>query len=386
MQFDQLGLRPEILRAVKFRGYSKPTSIQEQAVPAVLAGKDVLGGAQTGTGKTAAFALPILEKLSSSSDKGKKHPRALVLTPTRELADQVGESFFSYGRFVKLKTAKIFGGVKINPHIDRLKSGADIVVATPGRLMDHLNQRTINLSFIEVLVLDEADRMLDMGFIKDIKKIIQSLPSQRQNLLFSATYGNEIRALASDIMKDPVEIEVAPRNTAAETVEQKVHFINKDQKRHLLAHLIQQLQRQGISTAAIHGDKSQSARNSALKRFKSGDVQALVATDIASRGLQLDGLDHVVNFDLPNQPEDYIHRIGRTGRAGKNGTAVSLISPDEKIQLKRIQTLLKNQIPVEHVSGFKPVALSPEEIHPKPFPQEQSRKKRSPGVFKKKGY
>lgn len=386
MKFEQLGLRPEILRAVEALGYRKVTPIQEKAIPAVLDQRDVLGGAQTGTGKTAAFALPILNLLGEKPAGGKRIPRALVLTPTRELADQVAESFLGYGQFLKLRSVKIYGGVKINPQIAALRNGADIVIATPGRLLDHLNQKTIDLSGIEILVLDEADRMLDMGFIRDIRKIIGTLPVKRQNLLFSATYGSDIRTLADDILHNPVSVEVAKRNTAAETVEQKIHFVEKEQKRHLLAHLISreawyrvlvfvktkhganrlalQLQKQGITSLAIHGNKSQSARNTALRQFKSGDIQALIATDIAARGLHLEDLDHVVNFELPSVPEDYIHRIGRTGRAGKSGTAVSLISSDEKSQLKRIQTLLKNPIPVEHVSDFKPVAVQPQDKAP----------------------
>jgi ATP-dependent RNA helicase RhlE len=381
MKFEQLGLRPEILRAVEARGYKTATPIQAQAIPAVLDGKNVQGGAQTGTGKTAAFALPILNILSESVSR-QKNPRALVLAPTRELADQVGESFIQYGRYLKLRIAKLYGGVKINPQIAKLRGGTDIVIATPGRLMDHLNQGTLNLSSVEILVLDEADRMLDMGFIRDIRKIIGYLPERRQNLMFSATYGSDIKTLAGEILKDPVYAEVTKRNTAAENVRQMAHYVEQNQKRHFLAHLINkeswyqvlvfvrtkhganrlasQLKKEGILTSAIHGDKSQSARSNALKQFKNGDIQALIATDVASRGLHLEDLSHVVNFDLPNAPEDYIHRIGRTGRAGKTGTAVSFVSPAEKGQLQRIQKLLKTPIQVETPGDFVPVRVSPE--------------------------
>ncbi|MEA1910185.1 MAG: DEAD/DEAH box helicase [Spirochaetota bacterium] len=376
MIFEELGLKPELLRAVSSRGYKTATPIQAQAIPAILKGKDVLGGAQTGTGKTAAFALPILDKLSKQST-GSKYPGALIITPTRELADQVGESFIDYGKYLNLNVGKIYGGVKINPQIEKLRNGTDIVIATPGRLLDHLQQKTINLTYIKILVLDEADRMLDMGFIKDIKRIISYLPKYRQNLMFSATYGKDIKALAKGILVDPVSVEVTKRNAAADKVEQLVHFIDKNQKRHLLAHLIKeeswyrvlifvktkhganrltsQLSKSGIPSAAIHGNKSQAARGRALKNFIKGDTQALVATDVAARGLHLEDLSHVVNFDLPNIPEDYIHRIGRTGRAGKSGIAISLVSPDDKQLLQRIQKILKEPVPVGQVSGFKPV-------------------------------
>lgn len=376
MIFEELGLNPELLRAVSSRGYKTPTPIQAQSIPAILNGKDILGGAQTGTGKTAAFALPILSKLNEKRT-GKKDPRALILTPTRELADQVGESFIDYGKYLDLNAVKIYGGVKINPQIANLRSGTDIVIATPGRLLDHLQQKTISLSSIEILVLDEADRMLDMGFIRDIQKIIGFLPKHRQNLMFSATYGNDIKALAKGILRDPVSVEVTKRNAAADKVEQAVHFIDKNQKRHLLAHLIKeetwyrvlvfvktkhganrltsQLSRAGIPSAAIHGNKSQAARGRALKNFIKGDTQALIATDVAARGLHLEDLSHVVNFDLPNISEDYIHRIGRTGRAGKSGIAISLVSSEDKQHLKKIEKLLKASIPVLTAKGFKPV-------------------------------
>ncbi len=376
MQFEHLGLKSAILRAVDLKGYKKATPIQVQAIPSIIKGKDVIGGAQTGTGKTAAFALPILNILDER-ERRTRSPRALVLAPTRELADQVGESFTGYGKFLDLRSTTIYGGVKINPQIAKLRKGTDIVVATPGRLLDHLGQKTISLSNVEILVLDEADRMLDMGFIRDIRKIISFLPKERQNLLFSATYGNEIRALAGSILKNPVSVEVTKRNTAAEKVDQYVHFIEKNQKRHLLAHLIKQeswyqvlvfvktkhganrltkqLEKGGIPSTAIHGNKSQAARTRALNGFKKGDTQALIATDIAARGIDLEDLSHVVNYDLPNIPEDYVHRIGRTGRAGKSGIAISLVSPEDKIHLQRIQRLLKNSIPLGTSDGFKPV-------------------------------
>ncbi len=376
MIFEELGLKPGLLRAVDSKGYKTATPIQAQAIPAIIKGKDVLGGAQTGTGKTAAFALPILDRLSEAAIES-KHPRALILTPTRELADQVGESFIDYGKFLNLRSIKIYGGVKINPQIVNLRNGTDIVIATPGRLLDHLHQKTINLSRVEILVLDEADRMLDMGFINDIKKILRFLPAKRQNLLFSATYGNDIKALAKGILRDPVSVEVTKRNAAADKVEQLVHYIDKNQKRHLLAHLIKegswyrvlvfvrtkhganrlasQFHKESIPSAAIHGNKSQAARTRALKQFIKGDIQALIATDVAARGLHLEDLSHVVNFDLPNIPEDYIHRIGRTGRAGKSGIAISLVSSEDKQHLQRIERLLKNSVPVGRVDGFKPV-------------------------------
>lgn len=373
MTFDKLGLKPEILMALEKQGYKFATPIQAEAIPAVLSGKDVLGGAQTGTGKTAAFALPILNRLSENPQKI-KHPRALVVTPTRELADQVAESFRTYGRNLKLVSTKIYGGVKINPQISSLKNGCDIVIATPGRLLDHLNQGNIKLNNVEVLVLDEADRMLDMGFINDIKKIIKNLPAQRQNLLFSATYSKEIKTLVNGILNNPVTIEVSRGNTAAEKVEQTVHLVGKNQRKDLLAHLIhdgcwyqalvfvkmkhganrlaQQLNKMGIPSSAIHGDKSQGARTKALKDFKKGDIQALIATDIAARGIQIDNLDYVVNYDLPQVPEDYVHRIGRTGRAGKSGRAISLVHPEDIKQLQRIEKLLKHTIDVKEVEGF----------------------------------
>ncbi|KNH09077.1 ATP-dependent RNA helicase RhlE [Candidatus Burkholderia brachyanthoides] len=379
MSFDSLGLSEPLLRAVSELGYSSPTPIQIQAIPAVLKGGDLLAGAQTGTGKTAGFTLPILQRLSqlAPATSGAKRPvRALILTPTRELAAQVEESVRAYGKYLKLKSTVMFGGVGINPQIDALKRGVDIVVATPGRLLDHMQQKTIDVSQIEILVLDEADRMLDMGFIHDIKRVLAKLPPKRQNLLFSATFSDEIKTLADGLLDSPALIEVARRNTTAETVDQKIYPVDRERKRELLTHLIrqnnwfqvlvftrtkhganrlaEQLMRDGISALAIHGNKSQSARTRALAEFKDQRLQVLVATDIAARGIDIDQLPHVVNFDLPNVPEDYVHRIGRTGRAGAEGEAVSLVCLDEHQLLRDIERLIKRAIPREVVPGFEP--------------------------------
>ncbi len=378
MSFDSLGLAPELLHAIADEGYTQPTPIQAQSIPLILAGRDLLAAAQTGTGKTAAFTLPILQKLQSAKiNNGPRHARVLVLVPTRELAAQVGESVRTYGRHLPLmKTAIIFGGVGINPQIDLLRRGVDIIVATPGRLLDHLNQRTVSLAGIEMLVLDEADRMLDMGFIRDIRKVLAVLPKQRQNLLFSATFNAEIRGLAEGLLNNPASVDVAPRNSATETVAQRVHPVEKSRKSALLAHLIiegnwkqvlvfgrtkhganrlaDQLAREGITTAAIHGNKSQSARTKALADFKDGKVRVLVATDIAARGIDIDMLPHVVNYELPNVPEDYVHRIGRTGRAGAEGEAVSLVAGEDRPLLKDIEKLLRRAIPSSTVPGFEP--------------------------------
>jgi ATP-dependent RNA helicase RhlE len=411
MKFEELGLRPEILKAVAFKGYKTVTPIQAQSIPAIIEGKDVMGGAQTGTGKTAAFALPIIEKLSKIPAIS-KHPRALIITPTRELAEQIGESFKNYGTYLKLKQATIYGGVNIKQQKSTLKNGTDIVIATPGRLLDHLSQNTICLSQIETLVLDEADRMLDMGFIRDIKKIISFLPQVRQNLLFSATYGKDIKSLAAGILKNPLSVEVAARNSTADKVEQKIHLIERGQKRHLLAHLVKeeswyqvlvfvrtkhganrlasQLLKNGIPSSSIHGDKSQGARTRALSEFKNGNLQALVATDVAARGIDMENLSHVVNYDLPQTPEDYIHRIGRTGRAGKSGIAISLVSPEEKKQLLQIEKLLKRSLLVETVKGFKPVANqdgnnpNPKQNH-KPSTFNSKKKRDDPFRYRKPG-
>ncbi len=377
MSFDSLGLSAALLRAVSDQGYSEPTPIQKKAIPVVLEGKDILAGAQTGTGKTAGFTLPLLQRLSENATTGKQRPvRALVITPTRELAAQVGESVSAYGRYLSMRSTVIFGGVSINPQIARLQRGVDVLVATPGRLLDHVGQKTLDLSQVEILVLDEADRMLDMGFIHDIKKILALLPKRRQNLLFSATFSSEMKQLADNLLNNPVSIEVARRNTASETVAQVVHPVDRSRKRELLTELIktqdwqqvlvftrtkhganklsEQLSRSGISATAIHGNKSQSARTKALADFKRNTVRVLVATDIAARGLDIDMLPHVVNFDLPNVAEDYVHRIGRTGRAGREGEAVSLVCVDELGSLKDIERLIKNSIRKEVIDGFEP--------------------------------
>ncbi|HTI18205.1 MAG TPA: DEAD/DEAH box helicase [Trinickia sp.] len=394
MSFDSLGLSEPIVRAIHELGYSSPTPIQKQAIPAVLQGGDLLAGAQTGTGKTAGFTLPILERLASprspqGASVGKRAVRALILAPTRELAAQVEESVQAYGKYLKLKSAVLFGGVGIHPQIEALKRGIDIVVATPGRLLDHMQQKTIDVSQLEILVLDEADRMLDMGFIHDIKRVLAKLPPKRQNLLFSATFSDEIKALADSLLDAPALIEVARRNTTAELVAQTVHPVDRDRKRELLTHLIQsrgwfqvlvfartkhganrlaeQLTKDGISALAIHGNKSQSARTRALSEFKDGTLQVLVATDIAARGIDIDQLPYVVNFDLPNVPEDYVHRIGRTGRAGASGEAVSLVCVDERQLLKDIEKLIKRTVPQEVIPGFEP------DPNAKPEPIQQRR-------------
>ncbi len=379
MPFEQLGLEAGLLRAVKAQGYTQPTPIQTQAVPVVLAGHDVLGRAQTGTGKTAAFTLPMLQLLGSRQSKSRA-PRALVLTPTRELAAQVNESVETYGAHMRLRSTVIFGGVSINPQKSALRRGVDIVVATPGRLLDHAGQGTIDLSEIEILVLDEADRMLDMGFIHDIRKVLKLLPKRRQNLLFSATISDEVKRLADSFLYQPRSIEVERRATAAETVTQHAYRVEKQRKRDLLIHLIasgdwsrvlvftrtkhganrlaQQLVRAGIEAAAIHGNKSQTARTRALAQFKQAQVRVLVATDIAARGLDIDRLPHVVNYELPNVAEDYVHRIGRTGRAGEEGAAISLVGSDEAKYLRDIERLLNKEIPVLPVPHFEPSTLA----------------------------
>ena len=375
MLFKDLGLSAELLRAVEKQGYDEATPIQQQAIPLVVEGKDLLAGAQTGTGKTAGFTLPVLQRLQKSPNEGhKRHPRVLVLTPTRELAAQVHESVRDYGQYLPFRSAVIFGGVSINPQKQKLIRGVDIVVATPGRLLDHLQQRSIDLSKIEILVLDEADRMLDMGFIRDIRKILNVIPKQRQTLLFSATFSREIKVLASEFLKQPAEIQVTPQNTAAELVSQIVYPVDKHRKRELLAHqigegnwqqvlvftrtkhgankLAEQLAKDGITSAAIHGNKSQGARTSALANFKTGAVRVLVATDIAARGIDIEKLPHVVNFELPNIPEDYVHRIGRTARAGQEGNAVSLVCVDELKLLRDIERLLGSDIEKVNRPGY----------------------------------
>ncbi|MEX3606160.1 MAG: DEAD/DEAH box helicase [Burkholderia sp.] len=379
MSFASLGLAEPLVRAVSELGYDEPTPIQTQAIPAVLGGGDLLAGAQTGTGKTAGFTLPILQRLNASPAQqagGKRAVRALILTPTRELAAQVEESVRAYGKYLKLRSTVMFGGVSINPQVDALKRGVDIVVATPGRLLNHMQQKTIDVSQLDILVLDEADRMLDMGFIHDIKRVLARLPKKRQNLLFSATFSDEIKALADSLLDSPALIEVARRNTTAETIAQRIYPVDRDRKRELLTHLIrehnwfqvlvftrtkhganhltEQLGKHGISALAIHGNKSQSARTRALTEFKANTLQVLVATDIAARGIDIDQLPHVVNYELPNVPEDYVHRIGRTGRAGANGEAVSLVCVDEKQLLRDIEKLIKREIPQEVIAGFEP--------------------------------
>jgi ATP-dependent RNA helicase RhlE len=379
MSFELLGLKPELLRAVSEKGYSTPSPIQSQAIPAVLSGRDLIAGAQTGTGKTAAFVLPILQRLTESQQSGRT-PRALVLTPTRELAAQVAESARDYGKYVSLRTAVVFGGVGIGPQIHALRTGCDLLIATPGRLLDLAEQRAVDLRGVECFVLDEADRMLDMGFIHAIRRILKLLPAQRQNLMFSATYSEEIRELAKRFVRDPVTVEVAPRNATADRVEQTVYRVSKDHKRHLLAHLIdsgnwhqvlvftrtkhganrlaQQLEANGIRSAAIHGNKSQGARVRALADFKDNKVVALVATEVAARGLDIKELPHVVNYELPNVPEDYVHRIGRTARAGGTGFAVSLVAPDEGSLLRDIERVLRRSIPVAALPEF-PIGVTP---------------------------
>ena len=376
MSFTDLGLLPELLRAVADKGYDTPSPIQIQAIPAVLAGRDVLAGAQTGTGKTAGFVLPILQRLAAdAANAACRAPRALVLTPTRELAAQVAQSARDYGKYMPLRTYQVFGGVSINPQISALRSGCDILVATPGRLLDLAQQRALDLSKIQVLVLDEADRMLDMGFIHDIRRIIKLLPQQRQNLLFSATYSDDIRGLAERLLHNPLSVQVAARNAPIELVEQRAYRVQKEQKRHLLVHLIQegqwrqvliftrtkhganrlaqQLEGAGIQAAAIHGNKSQAARVKALDMFKRGQVTCLVATEVAARGLDIKELPQVVNYELPNVPEDYVHRIGRTGRAGSAGEAISLVSSDESGLLRDIERVLRRSIPTLPTPAFK---------------------------------
>ncbi len=378
MSFNNLGLSAPILKAIKEQGYTNPTPIQARAIPVILQKKDILAGAQTGTGKTAAFTLPLLQLLTQAKHQDTKshHVRALVLTPTRELAAQVGENVEAYSKYLPYKSSVIFGGVKINPQIAKLRKGVDIVVATPGRLLDHIAQKTINLSKLEFLVLDEADRMLDMGFINDIKKILLKLPRNRQTLLFSATYSKEIKRLSESFLEKPELIEVARTNESAAQIEQAVYPVDKARKRELLTQLINegkwkqvlvftrtkhganrlcgQLEKDGITAAAIHGNKSQNARTKALADFKAGVTRVLVATDIAARGIDIDQLPHVVNYELPNVSEDYVHRIGRTGRAGNKGEAISLVCIDEDEYLRNIEKLIKKDIPKVWVKGFKP--------------------------------
>ncbi|WKJ89407.1 DEAD/DEAH box helicase [Methylomonas montana] len=403
MLFSELGLSEQLLQAVAEQGYQTPTPIQAQAIPVILQGRDVLAGAQTGTGKTAGFTLPLLQLLQGQAIPQKPRPvRVLILTPTRELAMQVYESVRTYGKHLPFFAEAIFGGVSINPQIQKIQRGTDIVVATPGRLLDLIHQQHLDLSKVEHFVLDEADRMLDMGFIRDIRKIIALLPSKRQNLLFSATYAPEISALAEQILNDPVEIAVAKRNAAADTVSQLVYGIQREYKRELLSYLIgnghwqqvlvfvrtkhgadrlsKQLIKDGIRCAALHGDKSQGARVRALEDFKNGTITALIATDIAARGLDIDQLPHVVNFDLPQVAEDYVHRIGRTGRAGAEGQAISLVDPEEAYLLAAIEKLLKRQIPRVEDTGYPSVSLEVTNSKPpaKPKTSQPSKPGRRP--------
>ena len=377
MSFNTLGLSADLLRAVSEQGYSEPTPVQRQAIPVILQGRDIMAGAQTGTGKTAGFTLPLLQRLNSRSQgQGRRPIRALIMVPTRELAAQVQESVNTYGKYLPLRSTVIFGGVNINPQIDQLRKGVDILVATPGRLLDHVGQKTLDLSKVEILVLDEADRMLDMGFIRDIRRIIALLPEQRQNLLFFATFSSEIKRLADDILDSPETIQVTRQNTAAENVSHVIHPVDGSRKRDLLTYLInsqnwqqvlvftsrkhganrlaQQLDKAGIRATAIHGNKSQAQRTRALEDFKRGKVRVLVGTDVASRGLDIEQLPHVVNYELPFVPEDYIHRIGRTGRAGHGGEAVSLVAADEMGLLKDIEHLLKRALPRVVIPGYEP--------------------------------
>jgi len=382
MKFEELNLAPAILKAVLEQGYETPTAIQAQAIPAVLAGHDLLGGAQTGTGKTAAFVLPMLHKLSQSEAPRNKFGglgiRALVLTPTRELAAQVEESVQTYGKYLELSSTVIFGGVGMNPQISRVKKGVDVLVATPGRLLDLLQQGVLDLTQVEILVLDEADRMLDMGFIHDVKKVLAVVPKQKQSLLFSATFSDEIRELAATLLKNPQSIQVTPRNTTVQRITQIIHPVGRGKKKALLAHIIQEhnwsqvlvftrtkfgannvaefLTKNGIQAMALHGNKSQAARTQALSGFKSGDIRALVATDIAARGIDIDDLPHVVNYEIPNVSEDYVHRIGRTGRAGADGQAVNLVCLDEEGFMQAIERFTKQDIPVQVIEGFMPEA------------------------------
>ena len=405
MTFCNLGLPTELLRAVAEQGYSDPTPIQQQAIPAILQGQDILASAQTGTGKTASFTLPMLHRLSTTRGSGRT-PRALILTPTRELAAQVNDSVKTYGKYLSLRSAVVYGGVAIGPQIQTLRRGVDILVATPGRLLDHLGQKTVDLSQVEMLVLDECDRMLDMGFIHDMRKILALLPPSRQTLMFSATFSKSIQQLANTLLKSPTTIEVAPRNTASEQVKQVVHPVDRNRKRELLSYMIgfhnwqqvlvftrtkhganrlaEQLAKDGLKTTAIHGNKSQAARTLALSNFKQGKVRVLVATDLASRGLDIDQLPHVVNFELPDVPEDYVHRIGRTGRAGNAGRAVSLVSLDEYPLLKNIERLLNQTLVKDVIPGYEPTTpAQPEADQPKRSKQRRSKKVRSQDSGKK---
>jgi ATP-dependent RNA helicase RhlE len=407
--FTTLGLLPSLLQAVSEEGYTSPTPIQQQAIPPVLAGRDLLGCAQTGTGKTAAFALPILQRLAKTAApiKGKRPMRALILSPTRELASQIADSFRTYGRHLRLTVDVIFGGVGATPQIERLRRGADILVATPGRLLDLANQGHVDLKSIEIFVLDEADRMLDMGFIHDVKRVLKLLPAQRQSLFFSATVPDDIQKLAGSILKDPVKVAVTPTATTAERIRQSVYFVDKAQKRPLLAHVLkdpailralvftrtkhlanrltEQLARDGVIAEAIHGNKSQGARERALANFRAGTTPVLIATDIAARGIDVDGVSHVINFELPNIPESYVHRIGRTARAGAEGIAISFCDPEERGFLRDIENTIRMKVPVvanHPFTGPAPASsLPPPREHRRPAaPANSARLQRRPAA------
>ena len=405
MTFDKLGLTDSLLKAVKVSGYTKPTLIQEKAIPAILSGKDVMAAAQTGTGKTAGFTLPLLQLLNWRKKPTPYEIRALVLTPTRELAAQVKESIEKYGANEKLKYGVVFGGVNINPQKQKLKNGLDILIATPGRLLDLHQQQSVKFNEIEVLILDEADRMLDMGFIKDIRRILKLMPKQRQNLMFSATFSNEIRQLAKTICQKPIEIDVAPRNSTVKLISQKLFKVEKTRKTDLLCalisstseqalvfirtkyganNLVKKLHRNNISALAIHGNRSQAQRTKALDMFKNDEVQVLVATDIAARGIDIDQLPTVINFDLPQVPEDYVHRIGRTGRAGTSGNAISLVSAEEKKQLRDIERVIKKPIPEADIAEFHSLLSSLQENRRSPIDQPKSERQQKEGKGKPK--
>ena len=410
MNFDKLGLSDSLLKAVKVTGYTKPTLIQEKAIPAILSGKDVMAAAQTGTGKTAGFTLPLLQLLNWRKKPTPYEIRALVLTPTRELAAQVKESIEKYGANEKLKYGVVFGGVNINPQKQKLKNGLDILIATPGRLLDLHQQQSVKFNEIEVLILDEADRMLDMGFIKDIRRILKLMPKQRQNLMFSATFSNEIRQLAKTICQKPIEIDVAPRNSTVKLISQKLFKVEKTRKTDLLCalisstseqalvfirtkyganNLVKKLHRNNISALAIHGNRSQAQRTKALDMFKNDEVQVLVATDIAARGIDIDQLPTVINFDLPQVPEDYVHRIGRTGRAGTSGNAISLVSAEEKKQLRDIERVIKKPIPEADIAEFHSLLSSLQENKRSPIelpkPERQQREVKTKPKRHKRG-
>ncbi|MDX8390770.1 MAG: DEAD/DEAH box helicase [Mariprofundaceae bacterium] len=406
MKFDQFGLSAELLRAISDQGYTTPTPVQEKSIPVILEGHDILAGAQTGTGKTAGFTLPMLHLMQKKhAERHRKHPiRALVLTPTRELAAQVGESINTYGKYLSLRSTVVFGGVGIQPQIQKLRRGIDVLVATPGRLLDLANQGEVDLSHIEFFVLDEADRMLDMGFIHDIRKVLKQLPKERQNLLFSATFSDEIKKLASGFLKSPVYVEVA-RNQTTHQVTQVVHPVNQSKKRALLSQLItegnwrqvlvftktkhganrltKQLEIDGIQAAAIHGNKSQTARTKALAEFKGGRVRVLVATDIAARGLDIDQLPHVVNYELPHVPEDYVHRIGRTGRAGHTGEALSLVCGEEEKLLSAIERLIQKKVPRVILAGFEPTVEDQRDTKPAPQHRKPAHRRHDQGSPRK---